>query len=684
MLRVFFFLIFIGFTPLSFGLDDEGIAKRAKRLVDYFETYHLKPRIIDDVFGRDVNTQMIAHLDDSRLFFHASDIQKFEELSNSIDDEINARELNYLLAIEQQFIKRANEAKLFVETFFKNNKDLTTIDQELESFEVPPNSEEEHRLRWEMTLIKSIQNDVLRSINDDASIDENNLEEALKTAKERVKTKYDRYFQAILDTEDYFELAYLNAIASVFDPHSSYYSPELNEAFSEELSSERKVFGITYQLTIDGSVEITDLTPGSSAWFSELHIGDIIESIQSNDGQSVDASDANLRSIRDFFSALKTDTIQLFVNQEGQEKQIELVRENVYSDDDVIQSAILKGQKNVGYISLPDFYTNWTDTSALGCANDIAKSLRKLQKEGIDGLILDLRNNGGGSLKEAIDLVGIFINYGPVILEKDFNEEVYAYKDFNRGSIYRGPLMVMINNESASASEIVAGSLQDYNRAVIVGQKSYGKATGQGVSSLDPKMETFLRNVNVEDPSWGYAKVTNIGLYRLSKTSAQQHGIQPDIAFPTLNPYPKSYEKDLPHSIELGSVEKKLYFTPKPELPVEQLRASYAVNHETKLDEIRGMEKAIVEIEKTLDKTLSLSKGIEFLKKIKALEVGIHALEKEINMSYIPESFQFSDELLKIAPFFERYNTDFTERLSNDFELNEAYKLMETHIGIAQ
>jgi len=427
---------------------------------------------------------------------------------------------------------------------------------------------------------------------------------------------------------------------------------------------------------LDGQIEITEVLPGSSAWFSEdVQEGALILSIRSSTGQFLDVAKSKTKDLSDFFGALDTDSITLELRFEDEDKMANLVRSRVYSDNDIIKTALLEGERKIGYISLPDFYTSWTDTSDLGCANDVAKSILKLKKANIEGLILDLRDNGGGSLREAVDLVGIFIDFGPVLLIEEADGSVTSLKDFNRGSMYGGPLMVLVNSESASASELVAGTLQDYNRALIVGQTSFGKATGQTVRPLDP-MAKYTGYLRKEDPSWGYAKTTDIGLYRLTKNSAQMKGVAPDVETPDFSIYTLQYESQEPHAIVLDSVEKKVYPVFLPKLPSAELKAWYTSQENSAVDSMQALLDQTETLADRLESTFDLRFAHSTYMELEQLKKEFDRLRDNLKFSYLPSSFQFDEALLRMSPYLDRYNSTFLERLAKDLELNEDYKVM--------
>lgn len=308
----------------------------------------------------------------------------------------------------------------------------------------------------------------------------------------------------------------------------------------------------------------------------------------------------------------------------------------------------------------------------------------KLKKKGINGLIIDLRNNGGGSVKEAIDLVGIFIDFGPVMTEKYNNGELYTSKDYNRGSIYNGPLMVLVNSNSASASEIVTAALQDYNRALVVGQPTFGKATSQTILALDPRYNYLLKGFYEEDASWGYAKVTRSGIYRLNNSSLQEKGIMPDILFPELSPYPPEYERELPNSISLADIEKKMYYTPSADYPMADLQRAQSDLKSPVINELITVADSIRLIREELSAENDLNKSIELNNLDTELFERYRKLKENADYAYIPKSIQFDETVLQMSPFLNSYNESFLKRLTRDVELNEAFKLIEKQIELTK
>ena len=331
---------------------------------------------------------------------------------------------------------------------------------------------------------------------------------------------------------------YCKAIALCYDPHTEYFPLTEKEDFESQLGQEQMVFGFTCNEEDDGSLKIENILPGSPAFKSgQINKGDKLLSVQWADKQPIDVSSGGLKQLYDVLGMSNHDKATLKVKkQDGTERSVVLfkAKSEETGEENKVKSFLLKGSRTIGFISLPSFYQDWENEGAgiKGCANDVAKEILKLKKENIEGLIIDLRYNGGGSMQEAIELSGIFIDAGPVGQDKGRDAKVYTMKDMNRGTIYDGPLVLMVNGYSASASEMVAGTLQDYHRAVIVGTPTYGKATAQVVLPMDTTVDLQKNFTNIQSDS--YLKITVSQLYRVNGTSAQATGVQPDVVLPDI------------------------------------------------------------------------------------------------------------------------------------------------------
>jgi carboxyl-terminal processing protease len=328
--------------------------------------------------------------------------------------------------------------------------------------------------------------------------------------------------------------------------------------------------GLAVEENDKGDKTIGYLQPGGSAWKSgQLHKGDVILKVKIS-GVEKEVADIGAEELEDILSGTKSGDVEItYKTVAGVVKSTKLLLEKVTDEEEKVKSYVVKANKKIGYINLPGFYSREDDFKNLkydGCANDVSKEIIKLRKDNIEGLILDLRDNGGGSMWEAMQLAGIFIDVGPLASIKDKDGKVSFLKDPNRGTIYDGPLMVLINGQSASASEFLSATLQDYNRAVIVGGTTYGKGTSQTLQPLD------TNKINESKKYEDFVKVTESKFYRVNGSTVQWKGVEPDIMLPDF--FEDAYFKEKANASALKPDNSKIgNYTASSLLPLELLKA---------------------------------------------------------------------------------------------------------------
>ena len=658
---------------------EPNLSSKVTQLLEVINEQHIQPEKIDDAFIDHAHHLFIDVLDADRLFFSSEDLVQMESYAEPLVGAIRMNAQSYLDSIYSIWIQGIDRAESLSNQFFKKPFDLNMIsDSSLFSRAVPQGKLE---AKW-MGLLRSQVYSEAVSLLEVENFEATKLNVYVDSAFEMVKLRMKDYFKNIRLEQSDLEEAFLNAIAETIDPHSSYFSAQSNKAFEEELSRERELFGITYIKNSKGDLEISNVMPGSSAWLSgEVHVGDQLMEVDFGSGNKFNLKGKTSFQLGKLFEDFGEKEIVLTLKSGNEsERLVTLIKSKVYSDSDVIKAAVLEGQKKIGFISLPDFYTNWNEESDLGCANDLAKTIIKLKQENVEGIILDLRDNGGGSLKEAVDLSGIFIDYGPILVTDDGSNEPRAIKDLNRGLIFSGPLVVMINGYSASASEVVAGVLQDYNRALVVGSKSFGKATGQQILPIAPRSVPFGSDAF---EAFGYAKVTNVGLYRISLETNQIRGVIPDIELPIAGSAEFFRESDYKKAIYLDSIEKKMYYTPKRALELAPLRSSSATRV---LDDIqyKALDSTITAIEILNDSfdphSSDLSGWIEFESKWKELDSLFDKKRKQYEVSFNAQSISFDSEVYQMDSVLKMYNDRFLQRLESDIDLSETYEIINQMI----
>ena len=554
----------------AFSQNDLSIKLSAVRPL--IENGHIEPRKFDDSLSSHLFDAFLASIDPSFDFFLQSDVKALEKYRYALDDEMNSRQYNFFNEALQRYKTRLNKASGIIATTCSKPFDFNIA--EFYDYGTDTNwsaTEEQWQKKWYLQL----KADVLRSLAGIASNQlalkntVNKAEVLGKEAEMRKKTRdrYQKNISEILqnDTEIYRTVSnhYLNALLLCMDPHSDFMDASQKADFQSQLESEGLFFGFSLGDTDKGEVEVTSIQPGGPAWSSgAIHKDDVLLKLKWASKEPVDLAGLDAEEVSALLDESKTEKVDLTIRKKsGEIQMVVLQKRKLENDENIVKSFVLRGSKNIGYITLPSFYTQWGDAAGSSCANDVAKEIIKLKKDSISGLILDLRYNGGGSLQEAIEMAGIFIDEGGLcqLKMKESNAKepkMVTLKDVNRGLIYNGPMILLVNGYSASASELLAGSLQDYNRALIVGTRTYGKATGQ---EIKPAGDAFV-------------KLTNLKLYRITGKTAQFQGVQPDVKLPEPYEHIAEFESDNDFAIRPDTVGAYKYFKPLKPLSKNNLQ----------------------------------------------------------------------------------------------------------------
>ncbi|MFK7750012.1 MAG: S41 family peptidase, partial [Kordia sp.] len=523
------------------------------------EKNHYKPKAIDDKFSNYVFNKLLERLDDRRMLFSKASIKSLDSLKNKLDDYLLNEECDFISEFTIFYEKQLKQTQQTIEKIEKSKldysgKDTVSYGSFKEKSEFSNTAKTLHK-RWEKKIRVDIIRDYL-SLTNPANFPKIKAQLKQKVIAENKCFIVDK-LQAVNGLQSHVETTFLDVICTYFDPHSSFFDPTDNATFMNSIGTETNSIGVWFSKNNDGKIVVSGLQTGSKAWKEkEISAGDLVLSLEAND-EKISTTCLSLINLYDFVNDENNKTITLNVlDDKNINKTVVLRKENLKIEENAVNSFILKGEQNIGYISLPSFYTNLD--YGFGSANDIAKELFKLNAVDIDGLILDLRGNGGGSMKQAIDLAGMFIDKGPLGIYRDQADNKTIVKDFNRGTLFTKPLVILINKESASASEFIAAALRDHNRAIIVGTRTYGKGTIQQIVPLKSE-EGFLR-------------ITIEKMYGFKGNSHQAIGIQPDIEFPNLLMGIEDGENANSNFIISDTIQKDVYFKIPEAANYEDLR----------------------------------------------------------------------------------------------------------------
>lgn len=574
------------FTNKSFDNPDKD--KLLIDLITYvLENGHFDPKTFNDEFSRQVYDNYIESLDPLKRYFLQSDIDEFSAYREAIDDQIKTSDISFFNLTYERLMQRMDEASVMykdvLETPFDYSKD-DTINVDYDNLGYAK-SKEERWERWRKQLKFSTLEryaSALESAEDSLSSetygDKDALDEAVefeegidrsemptddpvalekKTREATLKTLGEYFeFMEDLEREDWFS-AYLNAIVSGFDPHTVYFAPEEKERFDTSMSGKFEGIGARLQKKSD-HIKIVEIISGGPAWRGDdLEVGDEIVKVGQEGEIPVSIVGMRLEDAVKLIKGPKGTKVLLTVKRvDGSIVEIPIIRDVVELEESYAKSSIVeKNGRIFGVINLPKFYIDFEDYDGRNAYSDVAKEIERMKEAGVEGLVLDLRNNGGGSLKTVVDMAGLFIKEGPIVQVKSTGKKKEVLSDKDKRIQWEGPLVILVNELSASASEILAAAMQDYKRAIVLGSKqTYGKGTVQNIINLNQ----FLRGSN-EFGDVGALKVTTQKFYRISGGSTQLEGVKSDVVVPDKYSYTDIGEKDQDNPLPWDKIEAAPY-----------------------------------------------------------------------------------------------------------------------------
>ena len=477
---------------------------------------------------------------------------------------------------------------------------------------------------------------------------------------------------------------YVNIIANLMDPHTDYFPPVEKRVFDEQMSG--RFFGIGAQLQEqDGMIKIATLMPAYPAQRSgEISVNDIILKVAQGKEVPVDIIGFDITDAVKLIRGKKDTEVQLTIKKvDGTTKVVSLTRAEIVQDEAYVRSAIINNNlgEKIGYIWVPDFYANFEDVNGARCSEDVAKEIVKLKAANINGLIVDLRYNGGGSLYEVVQMVGLFVPGGPVVQVRDKDGKSTVLDDRTTSVLYNGPLTVMVNEASASASEIFAAAIQDYNRGIIVGSSTYGKGTVQRNIPLTRRID-FLGNID-GTKDLGFLKLTFQKFYRINGGSTQLKGVTPDISLPDVYEHLKIREKDNASSLVWDEISKANYVPYKNKYYTSELIKKE--NEEvSKNSTFKLIQQNSVWLNNKMDepKPLQLEKYKEYQKKISSTveqNNKLTRLNEILNIDVLKEDYdKFYNNSDKAKG--ERYQS-WLKAIKTDLYINQSVKITKNIIN---
>ncbi|MBN8643194.1 MAG: carboxy terminal-processing peptidase [Flavobacteriales bacterium] len=700
------------FIPKTNAEDPEKDKLLIELLTYVLEKGHYSPKTFDDELSKGIYKDYIEALDPSKRYFLQSDIDEFAKYEMKIDDQILEKKLDFFDLTYNRLVQRMNETKPIYEDILDKPFDFTIaedIDTDYEKLPYAQNKKdlnERWRKQLKLTVLSNLadklkmQDDAKAGIVAEKSESEKSkydkMTQAQKDKIEKTKTEIlsksyadlekesresslkslNEYFTFVkeLERKDWFSV-YINAITARFDPHTSYFAPEEKERFDISMSGKLEGIGARLQKKNDFT-EITELILGGPAWRGkELEAGDIVLKVAQADGEPIEVVGMRLDDVVKKIKGPKGTEVRLTVKKaDGTIKVITIIRDEVEIEETYAKSCIIdRNGVKYGIIYLPKFYIDFENKDSRDAGKDIAIEVERLKAEGVQGIVMDVRDNGGGSLKTVVDIAGLFIDQGPIVQIQSAAGKKEVLSDKDPKIQWDGPLVIMQNSFSASASEILAAAMQDYKRAVIIGSKqSYGKGTVQNVIDLNQ----FIRGSDYGD--LGALKTTTQKFYRINGGSTQLEGVTSDVFMPDQYSYLKMGERDIENAMPWDKIAPANYKTwdksSNFDAAIANSKMRIANNPQFKLIDEYAKWSDIRRNENVY--SLQLQKFRDEQKKLEEANKKFKSLKDYTNQ--LPfATLDYEKELLKSNLSLKEKREDWFQTLSNDIYIEEAIRVLD-------
>lgn len=695
--KVLLVAVFVAIASCSFTTKKFDNPEKDKLLIDLItyvlEKGHYSPKDMDDAFSRNIYKNFIDGVDPLKRYFLNSDIEEFKQYETAIDDQIKIKEVTFFKLV----YTRLNERIAEIEKIYPRILELPfdySIDEELnvdyDKITYPKNIkalENRWRKQLKFTTISNyydlieengtnLNEKPTEGKNEDYE-DPKNLNEIEIEARENTKSSMSEYFDFVndLESKDYFGI-FLNTIVEEFDPHTNYFAPSDRDRFELQMSGKLEGIGARLQKKND-YIKIIEVISGGPAWRGEhVEVGDMIMKVkQESEKEAVSVVGMRLDDAVKLIKGPKGTKVILTIKRvDGSIEEEIITRDVVEIEETYAKSTLIKkDDKNYGLIDLRQFYFDMQNYKERNAASDVKKEIIRLKKAGMEGLIIDLRGNGGGSLRTAVDMAGLFIKEGPIVQVASSGSKKEVLNDNDEEIIWNGPLVILVNELSASASEILAAAMQDYKRAIVVGSKqSYGKGTVQNLLDLNQ----WLRNNEMGD--MGSLKLTTQKFYRVNGGSTQLEGVKSDVVMADRYSYIDIGEKDYNNPLPYDKIEPANYEVWNGNIDYEKT-ISRSVERITKSQQLKLIDENAQWIKNRRDVT-TVNLNYESYKK--DIESRIDETKKfdsidNYDNKLIYESLPFEIELMKQDSILFKKRKRWHKSLGNDIYIEEGINILQ-------
>ncbi|TRX37517.1 S41 family peptidase [Flavobacterium restrictum] len=633
---------------------------------------HVNPKPVDDSLSVYVFDQLINELDPLRNILFKSD---YDALSHqyrlSIDDFIKSKNCAFINDITTVYATSLKRNKALLEKLNSQKIDFETPDTirfYKKSFPIYMTENDVEKI-WKKKIRFEILNEATSSSKNLDSIQANFATIALELKNKIIQNELCK-INAILEKDLAIQEKIYTHFCTYFDPHTNYLSTDTKSSFVSSLSKERLSLGFVVSLNEKNEIIIADLDLKGPAYKNgKIKKGDQIISL-SNQKETLEVSCTSLDAIANLIQSDANKIITLTLKRKAEKNFTVTIEKEILKDDlNSVYSFIITKKSKIGYIRIPSFYSNFEGFNSLGCAEDVAREVIKLQKDNIKGLVIDLKDNGGGSMEEAIKLAGIFVHHGPISIVVDHKKQQQVLEDPFRGFLYKGPIVILVNGNSASASEFFAGILQDYNRAMIVGSSTLGKATMQTILPLEKGDES------------NFVKVTINKFYRVTGKSHQSIGVIPDVALPEFYDPLLEKESNFTTAFKNDSIATDLKFKPYVSSSLIQELSKNSLKRvatDSYFNDILGINKKIEALVNTTKASISMTLQSVFEEQNNSATLWeeITKFDDKIDLLSVTNS-NYNEALLMVYPLEKENNKNQIKALKTNHYLNEAVTIIE-------
>ena len=670
-------MVILGFCNNVKKTSKQGLVDNVLRVMKY---QHFKPLEIDDSFSSRTFTLFVNQLDERKMFFTLKDMKRLEKYRYLIDEEVKEKDFKSYEKIVELYKTRVSEAEQYAskamdkgvdvyqkskfvapdkeKEYCSNTKDLSKYWEDYQAFLVMDN--------FTRKLIsqedKAIKDDSFRGVLKDIL-----LNKALTEVNKNQKEWFKRLGR--LKDKEYFDM-FINCMTRAFDPHSGYYPPRQKEDFDIRLSGQFEGIGASLSER-EGYIKIENIIPGSASYRQgELKKGDLIIAVAQNEGEPVSVIDMPLSDVVQLIRGEKGSTVKLTVKKpDDSEVIIPIIRDVVVLEEGYAKSGIIQDSlMQYGYINLPSFYADFNKQNGRSSAEDIATEVMKLKKNNISGMVIDLRYNGGGSLRDVVEMVGLFTGKGPAVQIKSKSGKPDVYDSHTPQPLYSGPLVILVNYYSASASEILAAALQDYKRAIVLGTKhTFGKGTVQRFVDLGSLFGA--------DEAEGAVKLTTQKFYRVNGKTTQFRGVIPDVIIPNRFDYTEIGERTLPYALKDNELKAAIGPKRYSKKMIEAIRLSQqSVSSNSFLQKQETIAYNINEQNKKKSYQLNVDTYKTYLLQLRSKQQQLDSIKPVFNISMtmpLQDSLNLANDSIKY-----KIREDWLSRFNKDAYLYESSKII--------